>query len=128
MSTEKDKNRYRNKERKVRFTEEENQYLLKKIRQSGLNNFQNYALKMLLNGQIVTIDYSELLNLRKEINKIGQNINQLTKYANTFNELDKELLLGLADEIDKMKKLVKEEFENNHRVIIIISSNLELPE
>ena len=67
---------------------------------------------MLLNGQIVTIDYSELLNLRKEINKIGQNINQLTKYANTFNELDKELLLGLADEIDKMKKLVKEEFEN----------------
>lgn len=112
MSIEKDKNRYRNKERKVRFTEEENQYLLKKIRQSGLNNFQNYALKMLLNGQIVTIDYSELLNLRKEINKIGQNINQLTKYANTFNELDKELLLGLADEIDKMKKLVKEEFEN----------------
>ena len=86
MSIEKDKNRYRNKERKVRFTEEENQYLLKKIRQSGLNNFQNYALKMLLNGQIVTIDYSELLNLRKEINKIGQNINQLTKYANTFNE------------------------------------------
>ena len=112
MSIEKDKNRYRNKERKVRFTEEENQYLLKKIRQSGLNNFQNYALKMLLNGQIVTIDYSELLNLRKEINKIGQNINQLTKYANTFNELDKELLLGLADEIDKMNKLVKEEFEN----------------
>lgn len=112
MSIEKDKNRYRNKERKVRFTEEENQYLLKKIRQSGLNNFQNYALKMLLNGQIVTIDYSELLNLRKEINKIGQNINQLTKYANTFNELDKELLLGLADEINKMKKLVKEEFEN----------------
>ena len=108
MSIEKDKNRYRNKERKVRVTEEENQYLLKKIRQSGLNNFQNYALKMLLNGQIVTIDYSELLNLRKEINKIGQ----LTKYANTFNELDKELLLGLADEIDKMKKLVKEEFEN----------------
>lgn len=112
MSIEKDKNRYRNKEKKVRFTEEENQYLFKKIRQSGLNNFQNYALKMLLNGQIVTIDYSELLNLRKEINKIGQNINQLTKYANTFNELDKELLLGLADEIDKMKKLVKEEFEN----------------
>lgn len=112
MSIEKDKNRYRNKERKVRFTEEENQYLTKKIKQSGLNNFQNFALKMLLNGQVVTIDYSELLNLRKEINKIGQNINQLTKYANTFNELDKELLLGLADEIDKMKKLVKEEFEN----------------
>ena len=106
MSIEKDKNRYRNKERKVRFTEEENQYLLKKIRQSGLNNFQNYALKMLLNGQIVTIDYSELLNLRKEINKIGQNINQLTKYANTFNELDKELLLGLADEIDKMQSTI----------------------
>lgn len=112
MSMEKDKNRYRNKERKVRFTEEENQYLTKKIKQSGLNNFQNFALKMLLNGQIVTIDYSELLHLRKEINKIGQNINQLTKYANTFNELDKELLLGLADEIDKMKRLVKEEFES----------------
>ena len=112
MSMEKDKNRYRNKERKVRFTEEENQYLTRKIKQSGLNNFQNFALKMLLNGQIVTIDYSELLHLRKEINKIGQNINQLTKYANTFNELDKELLLGLADEIDKMKRLGKEEFEN----------------
>ena len=56
---------------------------------------------MLLNGQIVTIDYSELLNLRKEINKIGQNINQLTKYANTFNELDKELLLGLQMKLIK---------------------------
>ena len=58
---------------------------------------------MLLNGQIVTIDYSELLNLRKEIKKL--------KYIK-LQELDKELLLGLADEIDKMKKLVKEEFEN----------------
>ena len=31
------------KKEKYALPKEENQYLLKKIRQSGLNNFQNYA-------------------------------------------------------------------------------------
>ena len=67
---------------------------------------------MLLNGQIVTIDYSELLNLRKRNKQDRTEYKSVNKIRKYIYELDKELLLGLADEIDKMKKLVKEEFEN----------------
>lgn len=85
--------------------------LRRRITLSGKKTFQAYALKMLLHGKIETYDYSELRQLRIEVNRIGQNVNQLVRYVNTFEELDSELLEALQDDIKEVKKLVTNEFK-----------------
>ncbi len=95
----------------LRTTDEEAEKLRRRITQANLKTFQAYALKMLLNGNIVTYDYSELHQLRMEINRIGQNINQLVRYVNTFEELDGDLLQVLQSDIKEMKQLITSEFK-----------------
>lgn len=74
----------------LRTKAEEADKLRRRITLSGKETFQAYALKMLLEGKIETYDYSELKQLRIEVNRIGQNVNQLVRYVNTFEELDSE--------------------------------------
>ncbi|WP_041165691.1 plasmid mobilization protein [Streptococcus agalactiae] len=85
--------------------------LRRRITLSGKKTFQAYALKMLLHGKIETYDYSELRQLRIEVNRIGQNVNQLVRYVNTFEELDNELLEALQDDIKEVKQLITNEFK-----------------
>ncbi|GAA5405524.1 hypothetical protein SuUB85_15470 [Streptococcus uberis] len=85
--------------------------LRQRISLSGKKTFQAYAFKMLLHGKIETYDYSELRQLRIEVNRIGQNVNQLVRYVNTFEELDNELLEALQDDIKEVKQLITNEFK-----------------
>ena len=66
---------------------------------------------MLLHGKIKTYDYSELRQLRIEVNRIGQNINQLVRYVNTFDEFDQELFLALQEEVKELQKIIVREFQ-----------------
>ncbi|HEN5811128.1 TPA: plasmid mobilization relaxosome protein MobC, partial [Streptococcus agalactiae] len=83
----------------LRTTDGEANKLRRRITLSGKKTFQAYALKMLLEGKIETYDYSELRQLRIEVNRIGQNINQLVRYVNTFEEFDQELFTALQEEV-----------------------------
>lgn len=95
----------------LRTTDEEAYKLRRRITVANKKTFQAYALEMLLKGKIETYDYSELQQLRLEINRIGQNVNQLVRYVNTFDEIDNELFKALQAEIDEMKKLLINEFK-----------------
>lgn len=99
-------NRTRQKRREVCLTEEENELLKKRINDSPYDNFQNYARHMLLAGAIHYVDYSELQQLKWEVNKIGNNINQIAKLANQFEEISQEDLDDLLDLIHQVEWLV----------------------
>ena len=94
-----------------RATDDEATKLRKRINLSNKETFQAYAYDLLLEGKIETYDYSELQKLRIEVNRIGQNVNQLVRYVNTFDEIDNELFKALQSEIDDMKKLIFDEFK-----------------
>lgn len=96
---------------KFSTTYDEANTLRQLITQSGKATFQAYAHQMLLHGKIETYDYSELQKLRIEVNRIGQNVNQLVRYVNTFDEIDSELFNALQAEIDEMKALLIDEFK-----------------
>lgn len=99
-------NRTRQKRREVCLTEKENEFLNLKIKSSPYDNFQNYARHMLLTGEIHYVDYSELKELKWEINKIGNNINQVVKLANQFEEISQEDIEELLETIQKVEILV----------------------
>ncbi|WP_019793837.1 plasmid mobilization protein [Streptococcus sobrinus] len=105
-----DKKRKRYKQIKLRVTDDEEAIIRRKISAANLKTFQSFALKMLLNGEVVTVDYSELLSLRKEVNAIGQNVNQIARFANTLGELDKDLLLALQEEVKALSQVLYQEF------------------
>ena len=48
----------------------------------GTENFGAYARKMLIDGYIIVVDYTELKKLAAEINKIGVNINPVCRRIN----------------------------------------------
>ena len=104
-------NRKRVNRFEFRADDKEAANLRRRISLSNKETFQAYAHQMLLNGKIETYDYSELQQLRIEVNRIGQNVNQLIRYVNTFGDLDKELLVALQAEIKKMTKLITKEFK-----------------
>lgn len=107
-----DRKRKRYKQIKLRVTAEEESIIRRKISAANLKTFQAFALKMLLQGEVVTVDYSELLSLRKEVNAIGQNINQIARFTNTLGEIDKQLLIALQEEVKELSHVVSQEFDN----------------
>ncbi|MDE3734075.1 plasmid mobilization protein [Streptococcus suis] len=90
----------------IRVDESELALIKKRMASIGLKNFNTYARYMMTAGSITTIDYSELNQLRLEINRIGVNINQITKYINTSEEITAEDLRELLDSLAEIKSLV----------------------
>jgi ltrF len=105
-------NRARKKKRTFRLTEEENEFLKERINDSPYDNFQNYARHMLLAGKIHYVDYSELQQLKWEVNKIGNNINQMAKLANQFEEISQDDIDDLLDLIHQVEWLVSNKLKD----------------
>lgn len=108
---QKKENRERPIQRKVRFSKEENDYLKDKIERSPFNNFQNYARILLLTGEVKMVDYSKLQRLNGEVNRIGNNINQVAKLAHQFKEISEEDIQELTQELRELKNLVSNQFK-----------------
>lgn len=98
-------------ERKVRFSQGENEYLKKRLKKSPFNNFQNYARILCLTGEIKLTDYSELYQLNSELNRIGNNVNQLARLAHQFDEISNEDVQQLLEMMQEVKTLVTEKLK-----------------
>lgn len=95
-------------QKKIRLTEEEERFISTKVAESGMTNFNAFARIMLIMGEVKILNFEELKELRKEINRIGVNINQVAKKVNeddqaSLNELSQilELQKHLKDTVNQ---------------------------
>lgn len=95
----------------VRFDETENAFLKQRIEASPFNNFQNYARILLLTGEVKIVDYSALQQLNGEVNRIGNNINQLAKLAHQFDDISQEDVLDLLEMLREIQTLVSQKLK-----------------
>ena len=109
--------RYREIQRKMRVTPRENELIKERMELHGFKNFNTYARYMLLTGEVVTVDYSELIKLRTEINRIGTNINQLAKYVNTTEQITLENFQNLQSSLAEVKRLMEDSFDKEVAMI-----------
>ena len=105
---------YRQIQKIMRVTPEENELINRRMAQHNFSNFNTYARYMLLTGEVVTVDYSELIKLRTEINRIGTNINQLARYVNTNEQISLENYQNLHQSLAEVKRLMEKNF--NHEI------------
>ena len=88
----------------IRLTEEENRFISTKIVESGMTNFNTFARIMLIMGEVKILNFEELKELRKEINRIGVNINQVAKKVNE----DDQASLNELSQILELQKYLKD--------------------
>jgi len=86
----------------IRLTQEEARFISDKVAESGMTNFNSFARIMLVMGEVKILNFEELRELRKEINRIGVNINQIAKKV---NEDDQASLTELSQILELQKDL-----------------------
>ena len=102
---------YRQIQKIMRVTPQENELIKQRMAYHNFSNFNTYARYMLLTGEVVKVDYSELIKLRTEINRIGTNINQLAKYVNTNEEISLESYQSLQDSLSEIKQMINNKID-----------------
>ena len=72
-------NRVRNIVLRVPVTAQEREMIELKMQQMGTRCFSVYARKMLIDGYVIKIDYSDIRAMTAELQKSGTNINEIAR-------------------------------------------------
>lgn len=94
--------RYRSIQVKTRLNEREYHLLSQKIKASGMKK-SVYLRKMILDGYIIHQDYGVLKECVAALGRIGNNLNQLAKVANTYHDINIPELTRMADEVSEWR-------------------------
>lgn len=94
--------RYRSIQVKTRLNEREYHLLSQKIKASGMKK-SVYLRKMILDGYIIYQDYGVLKECVAALGRIGNNLNQLAKVANTYHDINIPELTRMADEVSEWR-------------------------
>lgn len=79
-----------------------------KMRQLGTHNFGAYARKMLIDGYIIKVDYTEQKKLAAAVSRVASNINQICRRINStehFYDADVAELKARQAEIWELLKV-----------------------
>jgi len=91
----------------VRVAAEEKAHIYKKMELYGTENFNAYARKMMIDGYVVKVDTAHFQDLAHEVNKIGTNINQLARIANTTGTAAKSDISRVQELVNEIWRLLK---------------------
>lgn len=73
----------------VRVTQEEKAEILKNMESVGISNLSVYVRKMMLDGQVIHADFTEIKELSRQLGYLARNINQIALRANETRNLYK---------------------------------------
>ena len=73
----------------VRVRQEEKAEILKNMESVGISNLSVYARKMMLDGQVIHADFTEIKELSRQLGYLARNINQIALRANETRNLYK---------------------------------------
>lgn len=68
-------------------------------------SLSEYLRQMALNGVVVNVDYTEIKNMTQEINRVGVNINQITKRMNETHEVYAADVEAVKESLEKIWQL-----------------------
>ena len=100
-------NRTRGRQVKFYVTQEEWDFIRRKMAQAGMANSGDYLRQMAMKGYVIEVDFSAVKELAKEVGGIGRNINQIAKRVNSTDTLYKEDLAEIQAYMEKIWRLLR---------------------
>jgi hypothetical protein len=104
-------NRTRNRQLNLKFTEEEFNFITKKKETAKVQNYTDFIMKIAAQSQVIVVDTKPLLEVANQINKIGVNVNQMAKIANTTGKIYSNEFEDLKKKISEMESIVEKTFD-----------------
>lgn len=99
--------RYRNQEIKVMVTADEKAEIIEKMKTIKMNNISEFIRKALRYTTPLYVDTDGLKTLAYEINKVGVNLNQIAKIANTSKDVSAADIEEMKAEFKKLSDITK---------------------
>ena len=106
----KEQYRLRDKQLNIRVTEYEYQLILERMKQSGSASLREFVVDSATNGFLINVDYSDIKELAYEINRIGNNINQIAHKINSEGSIYKTEIEEVQDNVDNIWKILRAKF------------------
>lgn len=105
---ERERFRIRDKTVKLRCTETE-KLAIEKLASENNMSVNTYLCKMALEGFVIQVDFAELKNLIYEVNRIGNNVNQIAHRVNTNDAASRSDIKEVKRQVDLLWSLIRAE-------------------
>lgn len=102
-------NRTRPIRKEICLNESEWTLIQHKMRQLGTRNFGAYARKMLIDGYIIKVDYTEQKKLAAAVSRIASNVNQICRRINSTGHFYEDDVSELKERVANVWELLKEQ-------------------
>ena len=93
--------------KEICLNEQELNLIQHKMRQLGTHNFGAYARKMLIDGYIIKVDYTEQKKLAAAVSRVASNINQICLRINSTGHVYEDDVTELKDRQLEIWELLK---------------------
>lgn len=97
--------RTRNKQVLIRLTDDEYELLQEKFQASGMKYQEAFIRKTIFESKVFVVDFSPIMEMNRQIQKIGNNINQAVRLANTEKEISQDTIEDLKRRLDEVWQL-----------------------
>ena len=94
--------------KEICLNEQELNLIQHKMRQLGTHNFGAYARKMLIDGYIIQVDYTEQKKLAAAVSRIAANINHVCRRINQTGHFYEDDAAELKEKVGEVWKLLKQ--------------------
>ena len=92
---------------RLAVTEYEKELIERKMAQLGTKNFGAYARKMLIDGYIIKVDYTQQKKLAAAVSRAASNINQICRRINSKGNLYEDDVTELKERQKEIWQLLK---------------------
>ena len=93
--------------KEICLNEQELNLVQHKMRQLGTHNFGAYARKMLIDGYIIKVDYTEQKKLAAAVSRVASNINQICRRINSTGHFYADDITDLKERQGEIWQLLK---------------------
>ncbi|GHU81468.1 hypothetical protein AGMMS50284_1360 [Clostridia bacterium] len=96
----------------VQVTDEEKAEIKKRVKSTGMKNVGEYMRRMAIEGEVVVKDFSEIKKLMREMSRIGNNVNQITRKVNERGLVTRSDMKEVDEKMGEIWQLLKSTLSN----------------
>ena len=98
--------------KEICLDEQELSLIRHKMNQLGTHNFGAYARKMLIDGYIIKVDYTEQKKLAVAVSRVASNINQICRRIDSIGHVYEDDVAELKERMADVWELLKVQQRN----------------